>query len=96
MYTKLIVTSYLLSAFQWEVVPHFGSCNTPSECYIRHVSFDVSVKVFIYVYIYITLRGRHQRLELWYIQVIPRQSRAWGGITEIYYTLPYSVFLLFM
>ena len=52
--------------------------------------------VSITLYIYITLRGRHQRLELWYIQVIPRQSRAWGGITEIYHTLPYSVFLLLM
>ena len=63
---------------------------------ISYQSLLLSTTILNDIYIYITLRGRHQRLELWYIQVIPRQSRAWGGITEIYHTLPYSVFLLFM
>ena len=37
-----------LSAFQWEVIPHLGSCTTPRECSMTG-SFDVRCESVTYI-----------------------------------------------
>ena len=45
---------------------------------------NIIMYMCIILYEYTTLRWRYQNLKLWYIQVNPWQSHAWGGITTRY------------